>query len=343
MIYSLRFWSKHIASILILAASFVGLQQRIALGQTPTKVTIGVEFINVRLAGLWVAEKEGFFKKQGLDINTVNISGGTQGVQAMVGGQLDMSFSAPAATIPAVAAGAQILEIMPTTSTMPYILVGAPTVTSIPALKGQRVGASGLGLSASRLALIVALKYFGLDPDKDKITIVAAGTEPERQAGVSSGAIGATVVAPEFKDRVEKMGAHLLADLRTLKIPWENDGLVTTRKALQSKQDVVERVVKALLEANAFVLNPANRAKTIETLNSHLKFKDQQEANSVYNDLIKYYMLKKPYPYREGIQTVLTEIGKVLPKAVGLKFEDVADSSVMEKLDKSGYIDGLYK
>src|SRR5512143_2042547 len=163
MIYSRRFWLKNIASAFIVAA-LSALQQGIAIAQTPTKVTIGVEFMNVRLAGLWVAEKEGFFKKQGLDINTVNISGGTQGVQAMVGGQLDLSFSAPAATIPAVAAGAQILEIMATTSTMPYILVGAPTVTSIPALKGQRVGSSGLGLSASRLALIVALKHFGLDP-----------------------------------------------------------------------------------------------------------------------------------------------------------------------------------
>jgi hypothetical protein len=133
---------------------------------------------------------------------------------------------------------------------------------------------------------------------------------------------------------VEKMGAHLLADLRTLNIPWENDGLATTRKALQSKRDVLERVVKALLEANAYVLNPANRAKTVETLNSHLKFKTPQEGNSVYNDLIKFYMVKKPYPYREGILTVIAEVAKILPKASGLKFEDVADNSIMEKLDK---------
>jgi ABC-type nitrate/sulfonate/bicarbonate transport system substrate-binding protein len=342
MISIRRFWAKELGAVLIMAGVIFGVQMRAALGQT-TKVTIGVEFINARLACLWVAEKEGFFKKQGLEINTVNISGGTQGVQAMVGGELDLSFCAPAATIPAVAAGAQILEIMPTTSTMPYYLVGAPNVTSIPELKGKRVGASGLGLSASRLALLVVLKHFGLDPDRDKITVVAAGREPERMAAVTSGAIGATVVAPEFGDRVEKMGAHLLADLRTLNIPWENDGLATTRKSLQSKREVLERVVKALLEANAYVLNPANRAKTIETLNSQLKFKTPQEGNSVYNDLIKYYMVKKPYPYRDGILTVIAEVAKILPKAAGLKFEDVADNSIIEKLDKSGYIDGLYK
>lgn len=337
-----RFWAKDMEIILTMGALIFTIHSGNAIAQT-RKVTIGVEFINARLASLWVAEKQGFFKKQGLDITTVNISGGTQGVQAMVGGELDVSFSAPAATIPAVVAGAQIVEIMPTTSTMPYLLVGSPTVTSISALKGQRVGASGLGLSASRLALVVALKHFGLDPDKDKITLVAAGREPERMAAVSSGAIAATVVAPEFGDRVKNMGAHLLADLRTLNIPWENDGLAATRKNLQSKRDIIEQVVKALLEANAFVLNPANRAKTIETLNAQLKFKNPQEGNSVYNDLIKYYMVKKPYPYKAGILTVISEIAKILPKASALKFEDVADSSIMEKLDKSGYIDGLYK
>jgi len=139
------------------------------------------------------------------------------------------------------------------------------------------------------------------------------------------------------------MGTRLLVDLRTLKIPWENDGLATSRKNLQTKREVVERVVKALLERNAYILNPANRSKTIEVLNSRLKFKTAQEAGGVYDDLIKYYILKKPYPNREGILTIISEVAKVLPKASSLKFEDVVDISVMEKLDKSGYIDNLYK
>ena len=139
MICSRRVWLNEIGASLTMAAIIFGFQGGPALGQT-TKVTIGVEFINARLASLWVAEKEGFFKKQGLEINTVNISGGTQGVQAMLAGEMDVSFSAPAATVPAVAAGAQILEIMPTTSTMPYYLVGAPGVMSVADLKGKRVG-----------------------------------------------------------------------------------------------------------------------------------------------------------------------------------------------------------
>ena len=54
-------------------------------------------------------------------------------------------------------------------------------------------------------------------------------------------------------------------------------------------------------------------------------------------------MLKKPYPYREGLQSIIAEVGKIAPSAASLKYEDVADPSIIEKLDKSGYIDGLYR
>ena len=65
--------------------------------------------------------------------------------------------------------------------------------------------------------------------------------------------------------------------------------------------------------------------------------------DAVYDDLIKFYVHKKPYPSREGILNIISEVAKSVPKAASLKFEDVADASIIEKLDKSGFIDSLYK
>ena len=61
------------------------------------------------------------------------------------------------------------------------------------------------------------------------------------------------------------------------------------------------------------------------------------------NTVVIQRFLKKPYPYREGLQSIIAEVGKVVPSAASLKYEDVADPSIIEKLDKSGYIDGLYR
>src|SRR4029077_14514262 len=253
-----------------------------------TEVNMGIAFMNARVAPLWVAEKEGFFRKNGINIKLTNIAGGTQGAQALLSGGIDMSFTDPSSTISAIAAGAQLVEVMAITTIMPYYLVGAADVKTVADLKGKRVGSSGLGLSASRLALLVAFGTLGLDPNRDKITLVAAGAEPERIAGLAAGAIGGKGVGPEFRSKIAQLNLNILADLRTVKIPWEQDALVTSRKFLEAKGDIVERVMKALLQANAFVLNPANRSSVVELLRTRLGLKTTQEADGAYEDLTRY-------------------------------------------------------
>ncbi len=329
-------------SHLLTVALIVGVLWTDGWAQT-TEVNMGVAFMNARLAPLWVAEKEGYFRKHGIDVKLLTIPGGTQGAQALLSGAIDISFGDPSSTISAVAAGAELVEVMAITTSMPYYLVGAPGVKSLADLKGKRVGSSGMGLSASRMALLVALGNLGLDLRRDQIILVGAGAEPERIAALASGAVAGTVLAPDFRSQIDKLGLNILADLRTMKIAWEQDALVTSRKTLQAKRDTVERVVKALLEGNAFVLNPAHRSSVLELLRSRLGLKSLQEANGAYEDLIRYYVLKKPYPYREGIMAVAAEIAKVVPKAASLKCEDVADPTIIEKHDKSGFIDSLYK
>lgn len=338
----MRNFCAHSAIVLLAFFLLGGVFHRDAKAQL-VPLHVGHASVNSRMAPLWVAAQQGFFKKQGFDVRVVSIRGGTQVTQALLGGGLDIAYSDPPATIAAIAAGAPLVEIMATATVMPYYLLGAPAVKTLADLKGKRVGSSGLGLSASRLALLVAFKQLALDPERDKITIVAAGTEPERLAGLASGALAATVVAPEFRTRIEQLGLNVLADLRQMPIPWEVGNVVTSRKFLQSQRDGVERAIKALLEGNAYVLNPAYRSQLLEVLKVRLGLKTTQDAVGAYEDTVKYYVLKKPYPYREGLQSILTEVRRTLPTAASLKYEDIADRSVIEKLDKSGYIDGLYR
>ena len=307
------------------------------------QVNFGVTFRNARLVPLWIADEEGYFKKQGLDVKQVNISGGTQGAQMMVTGGVDVSYDDPITCIVSTAGGIPVNVIVGGTPSLAYLIVGGPEIKNIADVKGKRVGSSGLGLSASRLALLVGLRRFGIDADKGQVTIVAAGQEPERIAGLSTGAIAATVISPEYRTKLEQLGVNMLADLRTLNIPWETSSVITTAKNMQTKRDMLERVVRAILQAHAFILNPANRTRVVEVMTTQLALKSQQDAAAVYDDLVKFYVFKKPYPTRDGFANVIAEVVKSVPKAAGIKYEDVVDNSILEKLDKSGFIDGLYK
>jgi ABC-type nitrate/sulfonate/bicarbonate transport system substrate-binding protein len=136
-------WQKTAASLLAILffGSLGGSTGRAQLAP----LYVGHASVNSRMSPLWIAAKEGFFKKQGLDVKVVNIRGGTQATQALLGGGLDMAYSDPPGTIAAIAAGAPLVEVMTTATVMPYYLVGAPTVKSLVDLKGKRVGSSGLG------------------------------------------------------------------------------------------------------------------------------------------------------------------------------------------------------
>ncbi|HEY0724260.1 MAG TPA: ABC transporter substrate-binding protein [Pyrinomonadaceae bacterium] len=324
------------ALLVILTSALTAYAQNIT-------VNFGVTFRNARLAPLWIAEEEGYFKKNGLDVKQVNISGGTQGAQMMVSGGVDVSYDDPISCVVATAGGVPVQAIFGGTPSLAFLIVGGPGVKTIADVKGKRVGSSGLGLSASRLALLVGFRRFGLDADKGDITIVAAGQEPERIAALSAGAIAASVVSPEYRNKLEPLGINMLADLRTLGIPWETASIITTAKNIQTKRDMMERVIRSLLQANAFILNPSNRARVADIVNTQLALKNPQEAAAIYDDLIKFYVFKKPYPTRDALTNIITEVTKSVPKAAGLKYDDVVDIGILERLDKSGFIDGLYK
>src|SRR6476659_2368025 len=45
------------------------------------EVNMGVGFVNARVAPLWAAEKEGFFKKNGVDIKVLKLAGELKGLR----------------------------------------------------------------------------------------------------------------------------------------------------------------------------------------------------------------------------------------------------------------------
>jgi ABC-type nitrate/sulfonate/bicarbonate transport system substrate-binding protein len=73
----MKFWPRGLILFLTAAAVNLGFFTIESRAQT-TQVNLGVTFRNARLASLWIAEEEGYFKKQMIDLKTMNISGGSR-------------------------------------------------------------------------------------------------------------------------------------------------------------------------------------------------------------------------------------------------------------------------
>src|SRR5690242_6093295 len=89
-----------------------------------------------------VGDKLGIFKKHGLDLTIVDLSGGSKMTQALTAGSIDIGDGA-GTEMALVAKGAPMIAICQTAGPVPFLSVGVPFDSpqkSIDDLKGKKIG-----------------------------------------------------------------------------------------------------------------------------------------------------------------------------------------------------------
>jgi NitT/TauT family transport system substrate-binding protein len=305
-------------------------------------VNVGQTFVNAVPTGFWVARERGLFRKYGLDVRIVLFRGDTQGTQALIAGGIPVMMGGPAGALAAAASGVDLVETLTLSPAMPYLLVGRGAVKTPQDLRGRRIGVSGTGLSASRVAVLIALRSFGLDPQKDGIVLLPMGTEAERTSALEQGSIDATVFDLLYKPIIDKQGLPIIANLAERHVPWEHDVLLTTRRYAQSHRQVMESLIKGLLEAHAYILDPANKRFVLRIMAENLGKELVADAEGSYNEVTQLWIKKKPYPNMAGLQAIFEIVKQGSPQAASYDLKSFVDDSILRSLDQSGWIDALY-
>jgi ABC-type nitrate/sulfonate/bicarbonate transport system substrate-binding protein len=287
----------------------------------------------------FVAKETGIFAKNGLDVQLVR-SRSTVSVMALLSGELGIIQVAGPTVVESNLSGSDVVMIAGGTATLPYKLVSEPRIKTGKQLKGAIVGIaslSGVSIYATRFAL----KMIGLNADKDVSMIVAGGTM-ERLVGLRTGKINATLLSPPTIFIAEREGLNMLADVASLGLVFQNDGVASTRKFIKNNPDVVRRYVRSHVES-------VHRMKTdretgLKVMAKYLRQTDRELLEKTYDYTVTDDMLpRKQYPVAAGIKTILDLTGDRNPKAKLAKPEDFVDTSFVKELDEAGFIDSLYK
>ena len=98
--------------------------------------------------------------------------------------------------------------------------------------------------------------------------------------------------------------------------------------------------LRAFTEGIAFY--KMHKPESIQMIKEFLRVNDDAIAEEAHEYFAR-ITPAKPYPILEGVRTVLDEMALTDPAAKNAKPEQFVDASFITKLDKSGYIDGLYK
>jgi NitT/TauT family transport system substrate-binding protein len=318
-----------------------GITVRSACAQE--RIRISYSALSPSTAFLWIPGEKGFFKKHGLDAEIILIESGTLTSQALASGEIGIADNAGAPAIISNASGSGEMIIMGLVNSLEYNMIATKQVRDLADLKGKRIGVSRIG-SSSHAAVEIALDHFKIDPKRDNITFVQSGTMTTRVAGLRAGSIDATVVDPGFVPFMVKEGYKDLGYLGKFGIPYQHESLDSSKAYLGKHRDTALKAVKAIIEGIAYIAQERNSGDVKRVLGKYLKFDDAAKIDDAYKALRGYAVnIRKPYPTVEGVSSLINFLAKFNPKVAKITVQDVVDSSLVGELDKSGFIDTVYK
>jgi NitT/TauT family transport system substrate-binding protein len=303
--------------------------------QSSTKVVMTTGSFSEREAAMYVAQDQGFFRRYGLDLTFVHVRSGPVGMAALAGGDTQLhEGSATGAVLGSAAEGTDLVFVAGLINKLIGNIMASPKVKTPSELKGKVIGVTSAS-GGSWMFTTLALEYWGLDAKRDGITFRILGDESVRSQALVNDSIAATHVGYTFAAPLKSRGFTNLADLAQLPIPFQSTGVLTRRSFIKSSPEVVENVLRSVLDAMAFIAQPENKPAVLKSLAKGLRLAKVEQAIEGYESLPLLYD-RRIYPTVDGIRNVIRLLGLTNDKIRRLKAEDLVDDRFVRKLEKEG-------
>ena len=210
------------------------------------KLTVAYSSRSIAPIDYFIAEQQGLFKAERLDVRLVQIRANVA-VVATIAGEVDVLGSISSA-ISAIQRGAPLKVLAVTLHRPLFWLVARPEYKSIADLKGKVVGVVSIG-GAQHTALRYMLRKGGLNPDAD-VTSVVAGDVPAELQSLASNAVQASALSPPTvivaRDRFRM---NILGSV-VQEYPTIQNGLATTERKLKEQPQVIRAMLRARAKAS---------------------------------------------------------------------------------------------
>jgi NitT/TauT family transport system substrate-binding protein len=321
---------------LVLAACTLSAAAAMAQANPPlTKVRVAYDGFSMTSAPMVFADKQGIFRRFGLDVTPIFVEGGSTLTQAVVGGSIDIAQNGYTPAASAAVQGADIVFIAGISNKLPFQLVVKTSITKAEQLKGQAIAISRYGSSTDQAADF-ALRHLGLT--RNDVKILQLGGPTTRIAAAMSGQIAGTMEQYPDTAELSRHGFHVLVDVTDVAGDYPNTSYVTTRAFLKKNPEVVKRFLMAMATAVHEYKRKPDEA--IGITQRFLDVKETANAKAAYESYVKVYP-DDLRPSLAGLGLVLQEIGKKEPKAASVKPEQLVDVTVLDELEREGFFKKL--
>ena len=247
-------------------------------------------------------------------------------MQALLGGDMKAGLAATNAVTAAVLAGAPLVSMMSLINRPYYRCWVQPEISRMDELRGKTLGVSRFGSVTDNLTRIL-LRRYNLE---GAVQIRQMGGTTEMAAAFQRRQIDGAVMATVRVNAPTRM----LVDLAELGIRYSNVVIAATRDYYRRNPDTSEAMVRAYLEGVAAVGQQKERA--LQVIQKYTRLQDPKLIQELYADGVK-FLERVPRMDAEALTPIVEFMGKK-----PIPVEAIADNSIVNRLERDGFIDKLY-
>jgi NitT/TauT family transport system substrate-binding protein len=272
---------------------------------------------------LTIAQKEGYLREEGLNLELLSIRGEIA-IRTTLAGEVDFFTNAGSALAAAVrGVPVKILTIFQDKPS--WDLIAQPNIKSIAQLRGANVAIMSPEGSLAVVAREI-LKQNGLDPAKD-VNLVVMGGDEIRYPAMKGKAIQASLFNTSTSVVAQKEGFTKLAsagDYANL----VQSGFATSDEKIKQNPRKIAGFIRAGLKGMVFFLS--KREAALKYMMDALRLTDRELANKIY-DIDSKLILREGFTSDKILQSMIEDMKKATKVQREIKTADVFDLSFVRK------------
>ena len=297
---------------------------------------------NETMAPLWVGIERGLFRKYGVDPRVLQTRSGPIMMATIASGGVPVVWAAPGSAISTAVSGLKLTCFAVGNNRMPRELIVRKGIASLEDLRGKSFGVQSIG-GGFWLATVVALEALGIDPEKHKLVMRVLGDTGTVTQALITGNVDAMVVPYSYADMAKRAGARALADVGSLNFVFHATGMCMPRDNAAGSRETMVALTKGLIDALAFILDPAHKRDVSESLKKNLRLSKDEDVEAAY----RVSRLQMPNldvaPNLDAWRTFKRLLARVNPKVQEADLEQIITGSVVRDLEESGFLPEMRK
>ncbi|HEY7165420.1 MAG TPA: ABC transporter substrate-binding protein [Candidatus Binatia bacterium] len=326
---------KHRLSLLLAVCMCFGVGARVLSAER----LVGLQSApSIAMALPWFAEEARLYPKYDLDFQLVYIASSGIVTAAMSSGGGSVAIVGGEGPIRAYLSGnTDFVFIGSVKNVLTHSVMGKPEIKRPEDLKGKRIGVGRIG-GNSHYYTLYGLRQKGLDPIRDRISLIQTGGAPETFLALSSGAVDAASMTTPQDTRAAFAGFNYVIDGRELRPPYVATGFVTLRSIIAKRPKAVSHFMHAMAES--LKIMTTDRELAYKVISKKINLNDRKVFDAAYSAELKVLEPRleiKPI----AIQATLDEIAKTDARATKIAPQQLIDRRFLEEMEKDGTFERL--